>query len=169
MTSASPARRPALNRSTSSRPRSQQGLTGGGQTVDAFDVFNASDPANTGNFITQYTLPAQPFDVAIGDGIGFVADGTGGLQVVDYLPFDTKGVAPTIAVTQGPADVDAGTAGVQVTEGSTVALQASISDDVQVRDVAVLVNGVAVADSVAYPWNCYDCRCRSISRTAPTR
>jgi hypothetical protein len=42
--------------------------------------------------------------VAIGEGIAFVADGTSGLQVVNYRSFDTLGVPPTITITQLPAD-----------------------------------------------------------------
>jgi hypothetical protein len=39
------------------------------------DVVDTSGPTKTGQFITRYTLPSQPYDVAIGDGIAFVADG----------------------------------------------------------------------------------------------
>jgi hypothetical protein len=56
------------------------------------DVVNTSSPNNTGQFVTRYTLPSQPYDVAIGDGIAFVADGTSGLQVVNYRSFDTQGL-----------------------------------------------------------------------------
>ncbi len=137
------------------------GQDGGGSSgVVGLDVFDASDPTKTGQFLTRYTLPAQPqpgatepFDVAIGDGIAFVADGANGLQVVNYRAFDTQAVAPTVTVTQQPTDVDPSSPGIQATEGSTATLQATISDDVQVRDVAILVNGQEVSDSVSYPWD----------------
>jgi len=128
-------------------------LVGSPGAANAVDVVNASDPTKTGQFITRYTLPSTPTDVAIADGVAFVADGASGLQVVNYRSFDTQGAAPTVAITKGPTDADPGTPGIQVTEGSTVNLQANISDDLQVRDVAVLVNGQVISDSVSFPWD----------------
>ena len=132
---------------------SVQNIITNNNDVNVLDVVNTSDPTKTGQFITRYTLPGQPNDVAIGQGIAFVADGAAGLQVVNYLPFDTNGVAPTITITQLPADLDPSAPGIQAREGRTVTLGATISDDVQVRNVEVLVNGVVVSNSVSYPWN----------------
>src|SRR5262249_18781149 len=120
---------------------------------NAVDVVDASDPTKTGNFITRFLLPGQPNDLAIGEGVAFVADGAAGLQVVNYEPFDTKGIKPTLTLTQLPADQDPNTPGIQVAEGQRVTLGATIRDDVQVRNVEVLVNGVAAANSVAYPFD----------------
>ena len=103
--------------------------------------------------MARYGLPAQPLDIAIGEGVGFVADGAAGLQVVSYLPFDSNGVPPTVTITQLPADQDPSTPGIQATEGQTVTLGAAVTDDVQVRNVEVLVNGVVVSNSVSFPWN----------------
>src|SRR5205814_3994358 len=64
--------------------------------INALDVLNVSDPANTAGFVTRFNLPSSPFSVAIGAGIAFVADGMAGLQVINYLSFDNKGVPPTI-------------------------------------------------------------------------
>ena len=128
-------------------------LVGSPGAANAVDVVNASDPTKTGQFITRYTLPSTPTDVAIADGVAFVADGASGLQVINYRSFDTQGVAPAVTITRGPTDANPGTPGIQVTEGSTVNLQAGISDDVQVRDVAVLVNGQVISDSVSFPWD----------------
>src|SRR5262249_55384721 len=60
------------------------GTPGGLSANKVVDLVDTSDPTKTGQFITRYTLPQQPFDVAIGNGIAFVADGTAGLQVVNY-------------------------------------------------------------------------------------
>jgi hypothetical protein len=117
------------------------------------DVVGVSDPTNTGQFLARYGLPAQPLDIAIGEGVGFVADGAAGLEVVSYLPFDSNGVPPTVTITQLPADQDPSTPGIQATEGQTVTLGAAVTDDVQVRNVEVLVNGVVVSNSVSFPWN----------------
>src|SRR3954454_5610028 len=100
----------------------KQGETTQGPIVNELSVFNVSDPTNTGQFITRYNLPAKPFDVAIGGGIGFVADGPGGLQVVNYQAFDAKGVPPIVTITQLPSDQDPTRPGVQVNEGQIVTL-----------------------------------------------
>jgi hypothetical protein len=125
---------------------------GGGNGVVAVDVVNTSDPTKTGQFITRYALPSpglanatEPFGVAIGNRIAFVAAGAAGLQVVNYESFDTKGVPPTVTITQPPP--------AKVTEGQTVTIGATVSDDVQVRNVEVLLNGSVVTNSVSYPWN----------------
>ena len=130
----------------------QQGLTPQGQIVDFASVFNTSSPSNTGQFVTQYNLPSQPYGVAIGDGTGFVADGTSGLQVLSYLAPDTAGVPPVIDSVTGPADVDPTTAGIQVYEGVPVSVSATVTDDVQVRNVELLLNGSVVANAVTFPF-----------------
>ncbi len=123
-----------------------------GQALTALDVVSVSDPANTGNFLTRYPLAVQPFSVAIGGGIAFVADGTAGLQVVNYRSFDNQGVAPTLTVVP-PVDVDTNAPGVQVEEGSLITVGAQVSDDVQARNVELLLNGQVVVNDVSFPWN----------------
>jgi hypothetical protein len=130
----------------------QEGLTGGGQTVNFASVFNTSNPSNTGQFITQYNLPSRPYGVAIGDGIGFVADGGSGLAVLNYLAPDTAGVPPVIDSVTDPVDVDPTTAGIQLYEGVPISVSATVTDDVQVRNVELLLNGTVVANAVAFPF-----------------
>jgi hypothetical protein len=129
------------------------GNPGGVFGTNVVDVVTTSDATKTGQQINRYTLPTVPYDVAIGDGIAFVADGTGGLQVVNYRSFDTQGVPPTVTITQPPADQDPNTPGIQVTEGSTITFGATVADDVQVRNAEVLINGAVVTNSVSYPWD----------------
>ena len=116
------------------------------------DVMSVSDPANTANFITRFTLPQVPFDIAIGAGLAFVADGTGGLQVVNYRAFDNQGQAPIVTATLDAADLDLSTSGIQVQEGSLVRLRPTVTDDVQVRNVELLVNGQVVHNDVSFPF-----------------
>ena len=93
--------------------------------------------------LLQIPLSAGARDVAISRGIAYVADGNR-LEVVNYLPFDTKGVPPTASISTSAADVDLLTPGLQVFEGSDLPVQANVSDDVQVRNVELLVNGQVV-------------------------
>ena len=121
--------------------------------INGLDVLNVSDPANTGAFITRFNLPASPRSIAIGSGIAFVATGTAGLQVVNYRAFDNQGVAPTVTVNTAGMDVDAVKPGIQVVEGSLVSVPVQVSDDVQVRNVELLVNGQVVQNDVSFPFN----------------
>src|SRR5262249_37483804 len=117
------------------------------------DLFDVSDPSNSNSFLTRLALPAEPAGVALASGIAYVADGTGGLQVVNYLPFDTKGQSPTVSISTTVADVDPNTPGVQVLEGASIPVQVSIHDDVQVRSVELLVNGTVVQNDVSFPYD----------------
>ncbi|WP_420382221.1 Ig-like domain-containing protein [Novosphingobium sp.] len=119
----------------------------------SLDVLNVADPTNTGNFVTRINLPSAPSDVAIANGIAFVADGTSGLQVVNYLGFDTKGVAPKVTVNVGAVDRDPNTAGVQVVEGDVIHITPTVTDDVQVRNVELLVDGKVVENDPSYPFS----------------
>ncbi len=129
------------------------GILSAGSVVNVVDVIDASNPLNTGQFLTRYPLPQQPYDVAIGSGVAFVADGLGGLEVVNYRGFDTQGAPPTITITQMPVDADPATSGIQVTEAQAVSLKAKISDDVQVANVQFLINGAVANTDVQYPWD----------------
>ncbi len=117
------------------------------------DVFNAADPANTGALITRINLPQVPRDLALAGGLAFVADGTGGLQVVNYRSLDNQGVAPTVSIAFDAVDADAGAPGVQVLEGRTVHIVPTVGDDVQVRSVELLVNGKVVSSDLSFPFD----------------
>lgn len=129
------------------------GNPGGAFGANALDVVRTGDPTDTADFVTRVTLPSTPYDVAIGSGLAFVAAGDRGLVVVNYLAYDTGGVAPTIDWTRRPADIDPLTAGVQVQEGQLIRLGALLQDDVQVRDVQLIVDGVVATTDGAYPWD----------------
>ena len=123
-----------------------------GEQIYALDVLNGTDPADTGTFLNRINLPAAPKDIALANGLAFVADGPGGLQIVNYAAFDTKGVAPTVSIAVQGVDVDATKAGTQVLEGRAVHVVPTVKDDVQVRNVELLVNGKVVSTDVAFPW-----------------
>lgn len=120
-------------------------LVGSPNSQHMVEVQNLSDPSNTNELLTRFDLPAAPQSVAIASGIGYVASGTGGLVVVNYVPFDNRGTAPTVTAT-GPA-------GTTVQEGSFVSIRTVVTDDVQVRDVDLLMNGTVVARDVSAPFD----------------
>jgi hypothetical protein len=118
----------------------------------ALDLMDGSDPTNTGSLITRYTLPAAPRDVTLANGLAFVADGSGGLQIVNYRALDSQGQAPSVAIAVDGIDADPATPGVQVLEGRTVRVLPTVADDVQLRNVELLVNGQVVSTDASFPY-----------------
>ena len=125
---------------------------GGFKGVDLVDV---SDPQNTGGFITRFNLPDIARDVSIANGVGFVADGTGGLQVINYRGFDVSGIAPTVSISIDAIDADSKAPGVQVLEGRSVHIVPTVTDDKQVRNVELLVNGKVVLNDPSFPFDLF--------------
>ena len=121
----------------------------------ALDVFSSADPTNTGNFITRINLPEIPRNVVLANGLAFVADGSGGLQIVNYAAFDTKGIPPQVSLTIEGVDVDPTTPGLQMLEGQTIHIMPTVSDDVQVRSVDLLVNGQTISRDIDFPFELF--------------
>jgi len=117
-------------------------------------LLDVSDPNKTDDLLTVFSTPGVANSVAMADGLGFVADGSGGLAILNYLPFDTKAIPPTASISLPSSDV-VGTHGsdVEVLEGSTVPVLANVADDVQVHNVELLVNGQVVENAVSAPYN----------------
>ena len=128
-------------------------VAGGRGVSPSIDVFDTSDPTKTNQVLTLYSLTQPPLAVTVASGIAYVADGTNGLQVVNYEPFDNKGVAPTASIDTTGLDTNSSVAGIQVVEGSILPIKAVVADDVQVRNVALLVNGTVVQNAVSFPYN----------------
>ncbi|TQV68026.1 cadherin-like domain-containing protein, partial [Denitrobaculum tricleocarpae] len=115
-------------------------------------IHDASDPGNTYDLITEINTPGDAQAVALASGIAYVADGAGGLQVINFLPFDADGVAPTLSFDSSAIDADPDTGGLQVEEGKTIRLSLDVRDDVQVRNVELLLNGQVVVNDVSAPY-----------------
>ncbi|NJO63132.1 MAG: hypothetical protein HC836_34420 [Richelia sp. RM2_1_2] len=116
-------------------------------------VYDITDPQNTNNVLFTVNTPGFARDIAIASGIAFVANDSGGLQVINYLPFDNQGEAPTVNITTSVTDLDPEAEGIQVLEGTTIPIQANVLDDVQVRNVELLVNGEIVRNDVSFPFD----------------
>ena len=129
----------------------------GGNIVgnNLLSLFNINDPSNTDNRVGgTITVPGVIQGLDIASGLGFLASGSQGLQVVNYLSFDSALLAPSVVeLSSNATDVDLVTSGVQVVEGSTISLQVNVVDDVQVRNVQLLVNGVIVQNAVSFPFD----------------
>ncbi len=116
------------------------------------NVMDVSDPAKTNVFVTRFDLPVSPNAVVLASGIAYVADGSAGLQVINYLAFDNQGQPPQVNISSPVADVDPDTPGVQVIEGTSIPIFADVTDDVQTANVELLVDGEVVANDVSFPF-----------------
>lgn len=108
-------------------------------------LYNLGADNAQANFLTTFTLPGSAYTSAFYNGLGYVADGTAGVQVVNIRPFDTLKVVPTITLTV------TNTAGA-VTEGGFVPVSALVTDDVQVRNVEFYVDGVKAETDGNFPF-----------------
>ncbi len=101
-------------------------------------LWDLSDPRNPQQVIRQFDTPGLARAVTIYNGLGYVADGEAGLQVINYLPFDTGRKPPVLTLTTSAE-------GNEIEEGKLLRLTAGVTDDVQVRNVEFLLDGALVA------------------------
>ncbi|MHB1308033.1 MAG: Ig-like domain-containing protein [Limisphaerales bacterium] len=105
-----------------------------------------ADGLGTG-FLTTLETPGRATAVSLYNGLAYVADAEAGLQVINFLAFDSKGQRPTLAIEASfplnPA---------QAEEGKLVRVTARVTDDVQVRNVEFLVDGRRVTIDGNYPF-----------------
>ncbi|XZE51374.1 Ig-like domain-containing protein [Planctomycetaceae bacterium SH139] len=97
-------------------------------------------------------LPSRPSSITQHSGIAYLAAGEAGLLVVNYLPFDIQGEAPSIQFEVEAPDSEPQTSGLQVDEGTLVKILSEIIDDVQVRDVELLINETVVRRDTSFPF-----------------
>ena len=113
--------------------------TGGNDEVTLYDT---SDPNLNDQPLVTYDTPGTAYATAIFNGLGYVADGDSGLQVVNYIAFDSLGIPPTVAL------------GISATaeEGKILRVTAEVSDDVQVRKVEFYLDGQLIASDGSFPF-----------------
>jgi hypothetical protein len=108
-------------------------------------LYDLSDPQKNDVFLTQFVTPGIARAVALFNGLACVADDTAGLQVVNYLAYDSKGVPPTITIATSAVEG-------RVAEGASLRVSANARDDVQVRHVEFYVDGVRIASDGNFPF-----------------
>ncbi len=99
------------------------------------------------DFQARFDTPGVSRAVVVDRGMAFAADGPAGVQVIHFAPVDTAGVAPEIALAADfpldPASIESGQRG---------RLTALVTDDVMVREVEFLVDGVRVGVDGGWPF-----------------
>jgi len=108
-------------------------------------LYDLSVPESPPGFITEFVTPGIARAVTIYNGLAYVADGTAGLQVINYRAYDRNGIAPSIRLATSFA------AGV-AEEGKLMRLTADVGDDVQVRHVKFYLDGQELATDGNFPF-----------------
>lgn len=138
----------------SGRAIGAQRVAGPTGIVTAIDVIDVSNPLDTGTLIERVVIPGAlvPTALTVAGGNAFIATGDA-LSVVQYLPVDRLGVAPTVLFTTNLVDTNLSTAVIeaQAQEASRVTFDLTVFDDVQVRSVELLVNGRVVSTDLTVP------------------
>jgi hypothetical protein len=118
-------------------------------SADNIYLHDTRDPEVTDAFITEFETPGIARAVALYNGLAYVADESSGLQVVNYLPADIGGQAPsgTLRVTSGESSSSE-----TATAGGFVLLIAEVADDVQVRNVEFFLDAQRLAMDGSYPF-----------------
>ncbi len=112
-------------------------------------LYDARDPAETNRVLAIFDTPGEARSISIFNGLAYVADHTSGVSVVNYRSYDSLGVAPTIQLT-GSIDLAMNPAAAE--EGKLLVITASVTDDVQVRNVEFYIDGVKVATDGNFPF-----------------
>ncbi|MCB0184935.1 MAG: Ig-like domain-containing protein, partial [Caldilineaceae bacterium] len=111
----------------------------------AVSLYDDSDPTDVTKFLTSYDTPGNPRAVALNNGLAYIADSTAGLQVVNYLSYDSGRAAPTLTLS-GSFNGD------RAEENKLTRITANATDDVQVRLVEFYVDGALVGTDGSYPF-----------------
>jgi hypothetical protein len=108
------------------------------------------DPSAFSTLETTILTPGVARAVSIYNGLAYLADGEAGLQVVNYLAFDNRGSNPAVSLT-GSFVLTGPTNGI-AEEGKILRLTASVTDDVQVRNVEFYLDGERVITDGNFPF-----------------
>lgn len=108
-------------------------------------LYSLADPFNNNALVTELVTPGIARAVTLYGGVGYVADGPAGLEVLNYLPYDRLGKPPSIRIgtSQSPGEAEA---------GQQLRVTAQVTDDVQVAQVSFRINGRTVFTDGNFPF-----------------
>lgn len=110
-------------------------------------LYDTSSPAVSTSFLTVLPTPGLSYAVSLHKGLAYVADGTAGLQVINYRAADKGSNAPAISLAASfplqPA---------QAEERRPAYVTASVSDDAAVRSVEFFIDGVRAVEDGSFPF-----------------
>jgi hypothetical protein len=116
----------------------------GTQTL-ALSLYDGSDFADVTQFLGSIETAGDERALTVQNGLAYVAAAAAGIQVVNYLVYDALGVPPSATLeANGGAD--------SVAIRDWIELRATVSDDVQVRNVEFLLDGRVIDRDGAFPF-----------------
>ncbi len=118
-----------------------------GQVPVRYEVslYDGSDPTDVTRLITTLDTPGRPGALSLYNGLAYVAGGLAGLQVLNYLAFDTLRQPPTITLTTSAP-------GGMAEEDKVLRVTANVRDDVQMRNVEFYLDGQRIATDGNFPF-----------------
>ena len=108
-------------------------------------LYDVSDTLVVDDLVATFMTPGRARAVALHNGLAYVADGFAGMQVINYLGADIGDSPPTVSFSTSQG-------GTTLEEGSRVNIRVRASDDVQVRNVALLLDGTVVQRDGQFPF-----------------
>jgi hypothetical protein len=108
-------------------------------------LYDLSEPTDTTRLLVQFQTPGIARALSIYNGIAYVADGEAGMQVISYLSYDRQAMPPTVALTSNFAPGVA-------EESALMRVTAAVTDDVQVRNVELYIDGKKTATDGNFPF-----------------
>ena len=118
------------------------GINLGEDSADDVYLYDLRNGANT--FVTRLETPGVAKAVSIFNGLGYLADGSAGLQILNFIPYDSRKQPPV-----GQLVLSATNSAIA---GSFVVVRAEVQDDVQVRNVEFLLDGNKLATDGNFPF-----------------
>lgn len=121
--------------------------------VPVLSVADVRDPTRTDQLVaTASGFPLRRIHSPSARGSPSSPAGRTDWSLFNYRPFDTEGQPPIVTVSAPGADIDPATDGIQVLEGTALALDVAVQDDRQIARVELLVDGEVAISDVSYPW-----------------
>ncbi len=111
---------------------------------NTIELHQINEPLNVNQLLNTFTTNGAIAGIDLNGGLLYLVDSVDGLVIHNYLEFDSQGNAPTIELSLTDMDIDEQTAGIQVTEGSRIFLDAKIRDDFQIRESRWFLNGTLI-------------------------
>ncbi|MCG3196502.1 MAG: hypothetical protein GHCLOJNM_00978 [bacterium] len=106
-------------------------------------IYDVSSPTQTNQFLTTFETPGIARAVSIYNGLAYAADHNNGMQVINYIPYDSQGQPPVIQLLDAPSLVE---------EGMPYRVSVNVTDDIQVRNVEFHVDGNKQATDGNFPF-----------------
>ncbi len=130
----------------------------------ATTIYDTVDPADTTRAVATFNLPGHENAVIIHDGYALASLTAtvlrvagrpvvteGGLAVLRFSDYDLAGLPPTVSLIP-PPDIDPTTASREIQGGKVLEIATVATDDVLVRRIELLADGVVVATDYNYPF-----------------